>query len=89
VLLSSTVIAGALKWLDTGAFTLPRPSPGFVLPATGVLSGNGISAKNLTFVFDPSLLLAGFGAIIGFRTGLSLLLGGITSWGLLGPLGLS
>ena len=89
VLLSSTLIAAVLKWLDTGALTLPRPSLGFVLPANGVLSGTGISAKNLTFVFDPSLLLAGFGAIIGFRTGLSLLLGGITSWGLLGPFGLS
>jgi putative OPT family oligopeptide transporter len=89
VLLSSTALAGALKWLDTGAFTLPRPSLGFVLPATGVLAGNGISAKNLTFVFDPSLLLAGFGAIIGFRTGLSLLLGGVVSWGFIGPLGLS
>jgi putative OPT family oligopeptide transporter len=89
VLLGSTALAGAVKWLDTGALTLPRPSLGFVLPTTGVLSGTGISARNLTFVFDPSLLLAGFGAIIGFRTGLSLLLGSITSWGLLGPFGLS
>jgi len=89
VLLSSAAIAGVLKWLDTGAFTLPRPSLGFVLPAMGRLSGiAGISAKNLGFVFDPSLLLAGFGAIIGFRAGLSLLLGGILSWGLLGPWGL-
>jgi len=89
VLLSSAAIAGVLKWLDTGAFMLPRPSPGFVLPAMGKLSGiAGISAKNLGFVFDPSLLLAGFGAIIGFRAGLSLLLGGILSWGLLGPWGL-
>ncbi len=89
VLLSSTAIAGVLKWLDTGALTLPRPSLDFILPAKSVLTGTAISAKNLTFVFDPSLLLAGFGAIIGFRTGLSLLLGGITSWGLLGPFGLS
>jgi putative OPT family oligopeptide transporter len=90
VLLGSTVVAGALKWIDTGAYALPRPGLGFVLPATGKLSGYaGISATNLTFVFDPSLLLAGFGAIIGFRAGLSLLLGGIVSWGLLGPLGLS
>jgi uncharacterized oligopeptide transporter (OPT) family protein len=89
VLLNSAAIAGGLKWLDTGAFMLPRPSPGFVLPAMGKLSGfAGISAKNLSFVFDPSLLLAGFGAIIGLRTGLSLLFGGILSWGLLGPLGL-
>jgi putative OPT family oligopeptide transporter len=89
VLLSSAVIAGVLKWLDTGAFMLPRPGPGFVLPALGKLSGTaGISAKNLSILLDPSLLLAGFGAIIGFRAGLSLLLGGILSWGLLGPWGL-
>jgi putative OPT family oligopeptide transporter len=89
VLLSSAAVAGALKWLDTGAFPLPRAGLGFVLPAMGRLSGiAGISAKNLTFVIDPSLLLAGFGAIIGFRAGLSLLLGGILSWGLLGPWGL-
>ena len=90
VLLGSAVIAGGLKWLDTGVFKLPRPGPDFLLPATGKLAGYaGVSAKNLTFVFDPSLLLAGFGAIIGFRAGLSLLLGGIVSWGLLGPWGLS
>ena len=90
VLLSSAVIAGLMKWIDTSAFVLPRPSLGFVLPTTGKLAGYaGISAKNLSFVFDPSLLLAGFGAIIGFRAGLSLLLGGIVSWGVLGPWGLS
>lgn len=90
VLLSTTVFAGVLKWLDTGWWSLPRPSFGFVLPAAGKLAGfSGISAKNLTFTLDPSLLLAGFGAIIGFRNGLSLLLGGVISWGLLGPWGLS
>ena len=90
VLLGSAVIAGVLKWLDTGTYMLPRPSLGFLLPATGKLSGyGGITAKNLTFVFDPSLLLAGFGAIIGFRAGLSLLLGGILSWAVLGPWGLA
>jgi putative OPT family oligopeptide transporter len=89
VLLSSAALAGVLKWLDTGAFPLPHPSLGFMLPAMGRLSGfAGISAKNLTLVFDPSLLLAGFGAIIGFRAGLSLLLGAILSWGILGPWGL-
>jgi len=90
VLLSSAAFAGTLKWFDTGAFPLPRPGLGFALPAAGSLPGfAGISAKNLTFVFDPSLLLAGFGALIGFRTGLSLLLGAILSWGILGPWGLS
>jgi uncharacterized oligopeptide transporter (OPT) family protein len=90
VLLSATLIAGTLKWFDTGWLSLPRPSLGFVLPATGKLSGfGGISAKNLSFTFDPSLMLAGFGAIIGFRNGLSLLLGGIIAWGVLGPWGLA
>ncbi len=90
VLLGSTVLAGALKWLDEGWLSLPRPSLGFSLPAGGALAGFGtISAKNLTFTLDPSLMLAGFGAIIGFRVGLSLLLGGILSWGVLGPWGLT
>jgi uncharacterized oligopeptide transporter (OPT) family protein len=88
--LGSTVLAGLLKWVDTGWWAFPRPGFGFVLPATGKLAGyGGISAKNLTFAFDPSLLLAGFGAIIGFRNGVSLLLGGLISWGMLGPWGLS
>ena len=90
VLLSTTLLSGLLKWLDTGWISLPRPGLGFVLPASGSVSGYaGISARNLTFSFDPSLLLAGFGAIIGFRNGISLLLGGVISWGVLGPLGLS
>lgn len=90
VLLASTLAAGVLKWLDTGWWSLPRPSFGFVLPAAGKLAGyGGVSAKNLTFTLDPSLLLAGFGAIIGLRNGISLLLGGLISWGLLGPWGLA
>lgn len=90
VLLCTTGIAGFLKWIDSSWTSLPRPGLGFTLPATSNLIGYaGISAKNLTFSLDPSLLLAGFGAIIGFRNGVSLLLGGFFSWGLLGPFGLS
>jgi uncharacterized oligopeptide transporter (OPT) family protein len=90
VLFCTTGVAGALKWIDSAWTSLPRPGLGFSLPATGNLAGYaGISAKNLTFTLDPSLLLAGFGAIIGFRNGVSLLLGGLCSWGLLGPFGLS
>nr|WP_206171833.1 OPT family oligopeptide transporter [Thiorhodococcus mannitoliphagus] len=89
VLLASTMLAGGLKWLDTGWLPLPRPSLGFSLPAAGKLAGFGsVTAKNLSFTLDPSLMLAGFGAIIGFRAGISLLLGGIFSWGVLGPVGL-
>jgi uncharacterized oligopeptide transporter (OPT) family protein len=91
VLLASTAVAAVLKWIDTGLWALPRPGLGFItLPATGKLAGyGGISAKNLTFAFDPSLLLAGFGAIIGFRNGVSLLLGGLIAWGVLAPWGLA
>ncbi|MGD8875330.1 MAG: OPT/YSL family transporter, partial [Gammaproteobacteria bacterium] len=90
VLFSTTGIAALLKWIDSAWTNLPRPGLGFTLPATGNLAGYaGVSAKNLTFTLDPSLLLAGFGAIIGFRNGLSLLLGGLFSWGVLGPYGLS
>jgi uncharacterized oligopeptide transporter (OPT) family protein len=91
VLLGTTLMAGLLKWLDSaGWVNLPRPGLGLVLPASARLSGYAaISAKNLTFTLDPSLLLAGFGAIIGFRNGVSLLLGGVISWGLLGPWALS
>ncbi|AGA91417.1 putative membrane protein [Thioflavicoccus mobilis 8321] len=90
VLLAGTTIAGTLKWLDGGWLALPRPGLGFTLPAGGAVAGvSGITAKNLTFTLDPSLMLAGFGAIIGLRAGLSLLLGAIVSWGLLGPWGLT
>jgi uncharacterized oligopeptide transporter (OPT) family protein len=90
VLFGTTLLAGALKWIDTGAWQLPRPALGLMLPASGALTGyGGISAKNLTFTFDPSLLLAGFGAIIGLRNGVSLLLGGLLAWGVLGPWGLA
>jgi uncharacterized oligopeptide transporter (OPT) family protein len=39
----------------------------------------------LTFSLEPSLLLLGFGGIIGIRVGLSLLAGSILAWGVLGP----
>jgi uncharacterized oligopeptide transporter (OPT) family protein len=90
LLLSAGVVAGLLKWLDSAWLALPRPGLGFNLPATGALAGTGgISAKNLTFSLEPSMLLLGFGAIIGTRAGVSLLFGAILSWGLLGPWGLA
>jgi uncharacterized oligopeptide transporter (OPT) family protein len=90
VLLASGALAALTKWLDSGLLPLPRPGLGFALPASGQLAGQGtITAKNLTFAFDPSLLLAGFGAIIGLRNGVSLLLGGLLAWGVLGPVGLA
>ena len=43
-----------------------------------------VSAHNLGFAFDPSLLMVGAGAIIGLRSGVSMLFGAIISWGFIG-----
>jgi len=90
VLLSAGLIAGLLKWLDSAWLALPRPGLGFSLPATGALAGaGGISAKN----GEPGAI-AGAQVLrrehmVGFRAGVSLLLGAVLSWGLIGPWGLA
>lgn len=72
VLFGAAAFAGALKWIDDFYWKLPRWSPA---PAM----------ERLTFTLDPSLLLLGFGGIIGLRVGLSLLLGAILAWGAIAP----
>jgi uncharacterized oligopeptide transporter (OPT) family protein len=72
VLLSAVAVSAGVKLVDSLLWTIPRFSVG-ALPA------------KLTFMFDPSLLLTGFGAIIGLRAGLSLLLGALLAWGVIGP----
>jgi len=46
----------------------------------------GLPAAQWTLSFHGSLLLVGAGALLGWRTGWSLLLGGILNWGFLAPL---
>lgn len=72
VLLGSVFIAGSIKWIDSFHMQIPRWAP---------------SAKfdRLTFNFEPSLLLLGFGGIIGIRVGLSLLIGALVAWGVIAP----
>ncbi|MGR3890478.1 OPT family oligopeptide transporter [Pseudomonas sp. 1152_12] len=72
VLLSAALLSGLVKWVDTFLWAFARWSPSAQL-------------ERLTFTADPSLLLLGFGAIIGIRVGLTLLLGAILAWGGLGP----
>ncbi|ROM85114.1 peptide transporter [Pseudomonas brassicacearum] len=72
VLLGAAFVSGLAKWVDTFMWALPRWAP------TGQL-------ERLTFTADPSLLLLGFGGIIGIRVGLSLLLGALLAWGALAP----
>ncbi|MGY2399681.1 OPT family oligopeptide transporter [Pseudomonas sp. SDO5271_S396] len=72
VLLGAALLSGLVKWLDTFIWAIPRWSP-------------NAQWERLTFTADPSLLLVGFGGIIGIRVGLTLLLGAVLAWGGLGP----
>lgn len=45
----------------------------------------GFRAENLTFAFDPSLLLFAVGGLIGFRACVSLVLGAIFAWLVVAP----
>lgn len=55
----------------------------------GIKLGSAVSFKNLGIALDPSLLMVGFGMIIGWRTGLSLVIGAAIAWLALAPLALS
>lgn len=79
LLLGAGALAGAVKLIDALRYALPRPALPVTLPG-------GAGAGQLGFVLDPSLLMLGFGAIIGLRAGLSLLFGALLAWGALGPL---
>ncbi len=72
VLCSAALLAAAIKLVDSLLWSLPRWAPSAQL-------------ERLTFTLEPSLLLLGFGGIIGLRVGLSLLLGAVIAWGLLAP----
>ena len=56
--------------------------PKLILP--GVVSG--FSLKNLTFVLSPSPLFVALGALVGLRTGLSMLFGAFVAWAVVVPL---
>jgi len=72
VLGSAALLAAVVKLVDGLLWALPRWAPSAQL-------------ERLTFSFEPSLLLVGFGGIIGLRVGLSLLLGALIAWGLIAP----
>ncbi|MGS7254023.1 OPT family oligopeptide transporter [Pseudomonas sp. SK] len=72
VLCSAAMLSGLVKWIDGFVWAIPRWAPTPVL-------------ERLTFTLDPSLMLVGFGGIIGIRVGLTLLLGAALAWGGLAP----
>jgi uncharacterized oligopeptide transporter (OPT) family protein len=71
-LAAASLVSALVKWVDTFYQPLPRWSP-------------SQHWERLTFTIDPSMLLLGFGAIIGIRVGLSLLLGALLAWGGIAP----
>ena len=72
VLMSSLSGAVLFNVIDDVLWQIPRFAP-------------SLTAKKLTLAFDPSLLLLGFGSIIGLRAGLGLLVGALVAWGLIAP----
>ena len=72
VLMSSLSGAVLFNVIDDFVWQIPRFAP-------------SLTAKKLTLAFDPSLLLLGFGSIIGLRAGLGLLAGALIAWGVIGP----
>jgi OPT family oligopeptide transporter len=79
----AAVIGAALAWLrDAKAAWMPFNVRGsFPLP----FSYGGYAAGQWTMAFDGSLILLGSGAIVGFRTGWSMLLGAILTYGFVAP----
>ncbi len=92
VLLTAGVVAGVVKLVSELLVQIPRLGPPLSVPSKGALKAAGVpsvSLHNLGFVLDPSLLMLGFGAIIGIHAGASLLLGAVVAWGVIGPWGLT
>jgi uncharacterized oligopeptide transporter (OPT) family protein len=72
VLMSSLTGAVLFNVIDDFVWQIPRFAP-------------SLAAKKLTLAFDPSLLLLGFGSIIGLHAGLGLLFGALLAWGVIAP----
>ena len=91
-LLGAAGFAGIVKLIvDLGAVG-PRLALPFAIPGWAGLKAaapKGVSFANLGFAFDPSLLMLGFGAIIGLRAGLSLFVGAVIGWLVLSPLAIA
>jgi putative OPT family oligopeptide transporter len=91
-LLGSAGFAGAVKLIvDLGAVG-PRFALPFSVPTWAALRAaapSGVSFANLGVAFDPSLLMLGFGAIIGLRAGVSLLIGALAGWLVLSPIAIA
>ncbi|HTE49666.1 MAG TPA: OPT family oligopeptide transporter [Kofleriaceae bacterium] len=80
----SALIGVTITWLrDAKAWWMPFNIPSKIsLPFTIL----GESAVKWTLAFEGSLLLVGAGALMSFKTGWSLLLGAVVTYGILAPI---
>ena len=85
VLIGAAAIAGGVKVL-VNLLRVPLGAlPGRLTLGGAAGSVGSASMTNLTFGFDPSLLMVGIGGLIGMRAGASMLLGAVVGWGVLTP----
>lgn len=82
VLFAAMLVAGGLKLVTALLVKIPSLLLPLRLPVSGVPGVTHASAQNLGFYLEPSLLMVGFGGIVGMRVAVSLLLGAILAWGL-------
>lgn len=69
---SLTKVAQIIGWLRA-EYAIP-----------GLMIG-GVPASRYTLSLEPNLLMVGVGGLIGFKAGLSMLLGAILAWGVIAP----
>ncbi len=83
-------LSAALKVLTTRLAIGPLAPPFSATIASTATGGvTTVSAMNLGFGLDPSVLMLGFGAIAGVRIAASVLLGAVISWAVLAPIALA
>ena len=83
-------LSAAFKILTT-RFAIGPVAPPFSATITSTATGGttSVSAMNLGFALDPSVLMLGFGAIAGVRIAASMLLGAVIAWAVLAPIALA
>lgn len=85
LLIGAGLTAGGVKLVDSFLYRIPSLGPpqalGFQTTPNVVAKGvDHVSWRALGLELQPSLLLFGFGAIVGPRVGVSLLLGTLLAW---------
>ncbi len=87
-LLAGGLVAAGLKLVNEIAYAIPHTDIVIRVRQLGpalAVGSSGLNLRNLGFVLDPSFLMIGFGAIIGLRVGVSLLVGAVLAWGVIAP----